>query len=360
MGSMVAAPVAEMSRLAALRSLELLDTEPEPEFDELVQLAAAVCDVPMSVVTLVDENRQWFKAMVGLHVRETPRSVAFCSHAIEQADMLVVEDAELDPRFSRNPLVTGEPNVRFYAGMPIYSPDGFAMGTLCVIDNKPRRLNRGQLSALRVIALQVNTKLELRVQRKQLEAALSQAEQSNAELFAAKADLQEAHERLMQLAVTDSLTGLCNRRAFDERLAVEMTSINRGANLSLLMLDIDHFKKLNDRFGHQAGDEALRKMGGILKRAVRGTDVAARYGGEEFAILLRDATETGAMVLANRILHSVRTADWAHGAITLSVGIAERIKGQPDGKILLARADAALYRAKAAGRDCVRCHHEGD
>src|ERR1700761_2227852 len=151
----------EQERLQALHDLEILDTEREPEFDELVNLASAICETPISIVSLIDEDRQWFKAQTGVENRETPRTIAFCNHAIRQPQMMVVEDARHDERFANNPLVTGGPHIRFYAGMPVQSPDGHALGTLCVIDSKPRQLTEGQKAALRILAAQVNARLEL-------------------------------------------------------------------------------------------------------------------------------------------------------------------------------------------------------
>src|ERR1700744_5750994 len=160
MGPMIAAkPENEKQRLEALQRLELLDTDPEPEFDELVNLAAAICGTPISLVTLLDERRQWFKAAIGMDIAETPREIAFCSHAIRQPDMFLVADAAVDPRFADNPLVTGDPHIRFYAGVPISSPDGFALGTLCVIDNKPRQLTQLQMDMLTMLARQVNARM---------------------------------------------------------------------------------------------------------------------------------------------------------------------------------------------------------
>ena len=175
----------ETQRLAALLRMELLDTAPEPEFDELVETAAAICDMPMSLVTLLDDRRQWFKAAIGLTVRETPREMAFCAHTIQQPDLLLVEDATTDPRFAENPLVTGETHLRFYAGMPISSPDGFPLGTLCVLDRVPRQLTPTQISALKVLARQVTARMELRLHRRHMESALAEAKEAQSKICSA-------------------------------------------------------------------------------------------------------------------------------------------------------------------------------
>ena len=152
----------EAARLKALEGYGILDTAPEAEFDDTVSIAAEICGVPMALISLVDDSRQWFKAALGIAVTETSREIAFCAHAIQQDDVMIVEDATRDARFAANPLVTGEPNLRFYAGAQLVTPDGFALGTLCVLDSKARSLSPTQVIALRALARQVITQLELR------------------------------------------------------------------------------------------------------------------------------------------------------------------------------------------------------
>lgn len=141
-------PADEAERLSALRALLLLDTPPEERFDRLARFVAEQLDVPIALLTLVDGQRQWFKARVGLDATETPRDISFCGHAIMKNDLFIVEDASRDPRFSDNPLVTGEPHIRFYAGAPLSAPGGHRIGTLCVIDTVPRTLGPVELSIL--------------------------------------------------------------------------------------------------------------------------------------------------------------------------------------------------------------------
>lgn len=147
-------PANETARLAALRQNYILDTAPEEAFDDLTCLAAHICGVPISAISLISEDRQWFKAILGLEVAETPRDIAFCAHTILQTGLLVVPDARNDERFAANPLVTGEPHIRFYAGVPIVTTDGHALGSLCVIDRVPRQLTPDQEAALRMLARQ--------------------------------------------------------------------------------------------------------------------------------------------------------------------------------------------------------------
>ena len=154
----------EAGRLAALRRYRILGTPPEPAFDDLTRLAAYLCGTPMAIVSLVDEVRQWFKSRLGLPLAETPRQLAFCAHALCESDLLVVPDAALDPRFADNPLVTGELGLRFYAGAPLRTPEGHVLGTLSVLDVKPRQLTAEQLQALRVLGRQAMAQIELRRQ----------------------------------------------------------------------------------------------------------------------------------------------------------------------------------------------------
>jgi GAF domain-containing protein len=154
--------VNEAARLEVLRQFDILDTEPEETFNDLMRLAAYICQTPIAIITLVDSDRQWFKARQGLTPQETARDISFCAHAILEPGTFVVRDALADERFKTNPLVTGEPHIRFYAGSPLTSVEGFNLGTLCVLDRTPRELSREQVAALRVLSNQVMTQLELR------------------------------------------------------------------------------------------------------------------------------------------------------------------------------------------------------
>lgn len=172
-------PDQEAERVEALRRYELLDTEPEAPFDELVQLAAQICQVPISLISLIDPLRQWFKAKTGVGVCQTSRDIAFCAHAILQRDLFEVPDALGDVRFATNPLVTGEPHIRFYAGVPLIDRDGHALGTLCVIDRVPKRLSAQQKQALMVLARQVVAQFELRLRDRQLATQVAKLAQSD-------------------------------------------------------------------------------------------------------------------------------------------------------------------------------------
>ena len=163
-------PADEATRLAALRELRVLDTLPESTYDDIVLLASQICGTPIGLVSLVDSDRQWFKARIGIDGEETHRDLAFCAHAIVADEpVFIVEDATLDARFCDNPMVTGEPHVRFYAGAPIVMPGGHALGTVCVVDTVPRQLSGAQIEALRALSRQTTALLELRSRTSALE-----------------------------------------------------------------------------------------------------------------------------------------------------------------------------------------------
>ena len=188
----------ETKRLKVLWQYEVLDTVPEEVFDELTELAARICEAPIALISLVDEKRQWFKSKVGIALGETSRDLSFCAHAINQPDLFIVSDATQDPRFAQNPFVTAEPKIRFYAGAPLITPDGYALGTLCVIDKVPRQLRLDQQQALRILARHVVSQLELRRRSRELGDLRRQNEQRRGDLEKARAELAAARRELAQ------------------------------------------------------------------------------------------------------------------------------------------------------------------
>jgi len=180
---------AETRRLKVLWQYEVLDTVPEEVFDELTELAAHICAAPIGLISLVDENRQWFKSKVGTTLTESTRDVSFCAQAIKQSGLFVVPDATQDERFCRNPLVTSDPKIRFYAGAPLVTPDGYALGTLCVLDKVPRQLTPHQAEALQILARHVVSQLELRRRSRDLAGTLREIESLKSEVSQLRARL---------------------------------------------------------------------------------------------------------------------------------------------------------------------------
>lgn len=199
----------EAARLAALRSYRILDTDPEQAFDDLTLLASHICGTPIALISLIDEDRQWFKSRVGLSVTETARSVAFCAQAIRHPGIMQVPDALGDDRFKDNPLVTKEPHVRFYAGAPLITPDGHALGTLCVVDRVPRTLTDEQTRALDALRRQVQAQLELRRNLHELHGALAERDRAEQAQAALVVELREALDKVSKLSALIPLTSAC-------------------------------------------------------------------------------------------------------------------------------------------------------
>ncbi|MGK2910754.1 MAG: sensor domain-containing diguanylate cyclase [Sphingobium sp.] len=309
----------EAGRLAALERYQILDTAREAEFDKITALVRDIFEVPICAVSLVDRERQWFKSIQGLEAIETPRNVAFCAYTILKRAPLVVPDAEVDPRFASNPLVTGDPGIRSYAGVPICTPCGYNLGSLCVIDTQPRIFSNAQVSILNKFAGLVMEEIELRT-----------------------------------LAHRDSLTGAATRRFFAKEGGRVMARLERnGRSAALILFDLDHFKKINDSFGHPAGDEVLKGIADCCRAALRPTDVLGRLGGEEFGILLSETSMKDAMAIAERLRGEFArlTFNWAPDVrITASFGISEMTAG-PSLDHYMRVTDAALFKAKRNGRN---------
>jgi diguanylate cyclase (GGDEF)-like protein len=313
----------EGARLAALRSYCVLDTGHEARFDDLTCLAASICEAPVSLISLVDTNRLFFKSAHGMDAREVPYPDFFCSHAIRQSELFVVPDAFSDPRFAAHPLVAGAPRTRFYAGAPLLTPQGHALGTLCVLDFVPRQLQARQAEMLRLLARQVISQLELSLQ-----------------------------------AMRDSLTGLYNRRPLEESLRREILRAGRtGSVVGVMAIDIDHFKRVNDMLGHEAGDEALCGIAEELARCVREEDIACRAGGEEFIVILPGIGGQALKQRAEAVRGGIEKASIRAGAgtlqLTVSIGLASYPANGDAEPVILRAADSALYEAKAGGRNRV-------
>lgn len=313
-------PANEHARVQTLRSLNVLDSAPEERFDRLTRLARRLFNVPIALVSLVDADRQWFKSCIGLGASETGRDVSFCGHAILGDQILMVTDAEQDERFHDNPLVVGEPGIRFYAGCPLTVGDGSKLGTLCLIDTRPRELDDEERELLRDLA--------------------RMAEQ---ELMA------------VQMASMDELTLLSNRRGFKALAQLGLDACSRLEKpATLLFFDLNDFKQINDLYGHAEGDSALKTFADVLRIAFRESDVIGRLGGDEFVALLTGSShvETTAIMARLKDILDERNATLARGYdIRFSVGQIEYDAKRHDSvDRLLADADGAMYAHKQALR----------
>lgn len=450
-------PEQEAERLARLRRYEILDSLPEETYQRIIRLAAQMLDMPVAVISLVEGERQWFKARLGAERNEIPRELSFCAHAICQADVFVIEDATKDERFSQNPFVTSGAKIRFYAGAPLRTNDGLNMGTLAVIDSKPRTMSEKDKQSLADFAAMVMDALETRLiidraeraERRFIDAMeslpngfvlydkddrlvicnkryreiysesapyivpgatfeeiirkgvengqyldavgreeafiaerlhkhqnpgdpieqhlpgdrwLSVQERRTSEggLVGFRIDittLKRQERELARLAWTDGLTGALNRHRFMELAGKESDRARRHGNeMSLLLLDADHFKQINDKYGHAAGDAVLKGLVDRWTTSLRSHDLIGRIGGEEFSILLPEVDLHDATRTADRLRREIAELPFAFEGhllrATVSIGVATLAAGD-DLPALMRRADLALYRAKEAGRDGV-------
>jgi diguanylate cyclase (GGDEF)-like protein len=312
----------EAGRLAALQRYEILDTGKEDAFERITGLVKAVLSVPMCAVSLIDGDRQWFKSCIGMPAQETARDISFCTHTIQHRKPLHVRDALLDPLFQNNPLVTGSPYIRSYLGVPLSTPDGYNVGSLCAIDTAARDYSPEQIAILQSFAALVIDELELR-----------------------------------RLAQTDHLTGASTRRSFCLELEKVIARYKRaGTPAAMLLLDIDHFKRVNDTYGHTSGDLVLQMVAEQLASQLRPTDVLGRLGGEEFGILLPATERAAAAKVAERfraLLESVAVMHDPPLHVTASFGVAMVGPRTLSTREWIADADKALYEAKRSGRN--RC-----
>ena len=347
-----AKPEREAERLAELHRYRILDTDPEQAYDDLLTIVAGICGTPMGAVTLIDGERQWLKARQGIDVAETSRDVAFCAHAILEPDKLMqVRDSHLDARFAGNPSAQGEAGIRFYAGAPLVTSSGNALGTLCVMDTKPRELTKEQSEALTRLARQVVSLMELRKAYSKLQHHLDERDWYENQLKRYHEELEQQNAELSEQSRTDVLTGLPNRRAFNVALERAIESAVAGQRLHVAVIDIDHFKSINDLHGHAAGDETLAAIGRSIhsQRGMHG--FAARLGGEEFGLFMTGLDELAAELQCEYIREAVQHLP-VNVPATVSIGVA-RYRPTDTATTLCARADEALYAAKRGGRNQV-------
>ena len=309
-------PHNEAGRLEDLKSLNILDTPSEERFDRLTRMARRMFGVPIALVSLIDESRQWFKSNMGLEASETARDISFCGHTILGDNVFMVPDTREDERFHDNPLVLNNPNIRFYAGCPIRLPNSSKMGTLCIIDNKPRELEEEDLLLLKDLASMVEDEI----------AAL-------------------------QIATVDELTKISNRRGFLMLAQKSLDYCKRNkVDASLVFFDLNGFKLINDKFGHQEGDKALTVFATLMLDNIRHSDIFARLGGDEFVALLLNTTSNGAKTAVSKFQSSLDGYNqkancgyeirFSHGIVEYKPANHEHIKN------LLAEGDSLMYECK--------------
>jgi diguanylate cyclase (GGDEF)-like protein len=313
-------PRNEAMRLRALNSLKILDTAPEERFDRLTRIAKHLFNVPIALFSIVDEDRQWFKSSVGLETKETSRDVSFCGHAILGDSTLIIPDTLKDKRFADNPLVTGKPKIRFYAGAPIRLLNSGMIGTLCIIDKEPRTLSKTEQALLKDLAQIVENEITATV-----------------------------------LATHDELTQLLNRRGFIDAAQRSLNlCVRQEMTATIAFMDMNGFKTINDRFGHKAGDKALKAFADELLDTCRTSDLCARMGGDEFVALMFNTSTSSAQHTLSRLrerlsnnytLKSMQIeGDFALGLIRFNEDLHRDIEQ------LIDEADKAMYEDKHASK----------
>lgn len=330
----------EAARLAELAALRGAYRPGEARFDRIVRVACQALGTPMGLITMLTEDRNWFLASQGIEGRSAERRASFCGHVIAGDEPMIIPDARADQRFHDNPHVLGWPKVRHYAGRAIRGPTGKRVGVICVIDDEPREMGAAERRTLDDLGHWVETEIRL--------AALSDAQQ----------DLLRRFDQLERQALVDPLTGAWNRRGLKDVL--ERESADDSSPLSVLAIDVDRFKTINDQHGHAIGDSVLREIAIRARGALRATDAFGRWGGDEFVAVLADCPAVAAQELADRLRLAIAGEPVRRGSRSVPVSVSIGVASVPRGRVrdvseLIAAADLAMYAAKQAGRDQVRC-----
>jgi diguanylate cyclase (GGDEF)-like protein/PAS domain S-box-containing protein len=438
----------EVARLRALQELGLLDMPDDHRFDRITRLTKVIFDTPIVFISFVGKDQQLLKSSIGTDIISTPRSISFCHHAIEQDKLMIVEDALLDERFQDNPLVIGDPHIRFYAGAVLRSYDQYPIGTLCIIDTKPRQLSEYEQTLLLDLAQGAQNELHLHfmhaLQQENQRLSWISGQISNGVLYTDvnqrivwcnegfsrlsgyrldelrgkkpseilqgpetsqktiqklkrqidkewpfEADIlnynksgkaywvhiygvplrsstgdiygyiaiqrdvtakMNSYLELKKLAYVDELTGLANRRYLDERLEQLTASVSINTQLALFIIDLNGFKRINDTFGHLAGDEVLAEVASRLINVTKQEDILSRLGGDEFAIVINGITQYEITRTCERLLKLclepilLETGDEV--AFGMSIGVARYPDDANTVKTLFQLADQAMYQAK--------------
>ncbi len=308
----------EVGRLASLHRYSVLDSPPEVPFDKITQLVKTVLSVPIAAVSLIDADRQWFKSCVGIEVRETARDISFCTHTIKSRDPMVIGDATRDPKFAHNPLVLGPPYIASYAGAPLLTPEGYALGSLCAIDTVPRQFADWQIDVLKSFAALVVDEFELR-----------------------------------RLSQTDSATGVLNRRALLVEAGRAVSHFSRsGFPSSIINFGIGDFGRGHNSHGAAAHDAIMRACAGLINEQSRPGDILARTGDNEFMLLLTGTNLEQATLAAERCRVALAALTFAHDPqqqIMTSFGIAALTSDCASPEKWLAAAEHARHAAEQEG-----------
>jgi diguanylate cyclase (GGDEF)-like protein len=329
-------------KIANIHSLDLFYTPLEERFERITRVARRALHVPVAAISLLNDDKQWFKSAAGWGISELPRDQAICRLTVEGSELLVIPDTLADPRVAKLPIVEGAPRFRFYAGYPLVDEHGNVVGTFCVFDLRARELTPAERQ----------TMLDL--------AAMTQRELVADQLTSAHAALTAKLGLARREALMDPLTHLWNRRGASVLLKGAFTDADqRNTSIALALLDLDNFKRINDNHGHQTGDEVLRRIASRLLSSVRGDDQICRMGGDEFLVLMAETDAALAQRVAERIRHAITETPipTRDGTMTMSVSIGCVVRQPRDQKsleTLLERADQALMESKAAGRNRVR------
>jgi diguanylate cyclase (GGDEF)-like protein len=326
----------EARRIAAVRRYQILDTPPEAAFDRLTRIAALAFDAPIALLSIVDSDRIWFKSKLGVDVDQMRRDMTLCTEVIASVGPVVVSDAKSDSRTASNPMVTGEFGLRFYCGVPLRTEDGYNLGSLCVLDRKPRIPEPWQVALLEELAGLVIHEIELRLAMPRIEAETR---------LRRIAESQRA--RAEREARTDALTGLRNRRALELDLEVlDRVAPEKAPHGVVALLDIDDLKMVNDKRGHASGDRYLRDVADELRTWFRESDGIYRIGGDEFALVVRSAGVDVALVKDRLRAVVDRLRRIGHPQAGASAGVAAFSAADGTPRAALQLADVLMYAEK--------------
>ncbi|ABI77629.1 GGDEF/GAF domain protein [Hyphomonas neptunium ATCC 15444] len=335
-------PRFEQQKSEVLQRYRILKSETVHDASHIARTAALALGTPIVIAALNERYRAWYRAAHGVTDNDFHNLQEFCAYANLSDDAFAVADARLEPYFAREPAVMGAPNVVFFAGAPLSDPDGKRFGTLCLIGNQPRSPAPGQIELLKSMAHIVSQDICVHSAGRYAVQGLINAEEERCALY--------------DLAVTDPLTKALNHRAFFRFAEREVQRAQRHHHpVSVLMFDIDHFKKVNDIHGHAAGDEVIIRLSRLVTECVREADLLGRLGGEEFGLILPETSLEAAVTLANRLREAVKDLRFKSSegtfGVTISLGVSQPGDTETDIVPALDRADKALYRAKRFGRD---------